>query len=986
MTPERWANVERLFHTALTRSEDEREAWLRQASAGDEVLRREVESLLAQASKADAFMDAPALVFTAREIAAAAPPPIAGRSFGPYAVLSLHGFGAMGEVYRANDTTLGREVALKVLPADFANDPDRLARFTREAQTLAALNHPNIAAIYGIEECDGVRALVMEFVDGEDLSAHIERGALPLAEALPIAQQIADALESAHEQGIIHRDLKPANIKIRSDGTVKVLDFGLAKGNEPKSTTPQTLTSFTAPSSSVRTLHGVILGTAAYMAPEQAKGKTVDKRADIWAFGVVLFEMLTGQRAFPGDDVNQTIALVLSEAPRFDALPSSTPSRLRRLLQRCIERDVRMRLRDIGEARVELARIVNDGGDEFAAPAPRRAATWWRPALGLFAAAACGAAIVGGAVGLSRRMAPERRPPPIHAFLDLPADHVLGEDDALVSLPTRTPMIFVPDGRSLVIQAARAGKPRLFLRSLDHPDAMPIAGTDDAHVPFVSPDGAWVGFWSADEIRKVPIGGGPAATICAMKGSLGPNGAAWGAGDVIVFGDEDSGRILRAPADGGVPVPVTPRPAIRRRHTTPFFLDSHRILFSDVSAIDAGDARLMVQSIDGGEPRLVLESASDGRVLPSGQLAFMRTGALMTVGFDPASAETRGRATVAIDAVMQSGLRQRLGAENTAAGMFAVSSLGTLIFVPGSLVGATGSTMIWVTPDGHTVSAEPSAGSPVGGRIFLRISPDGSRAIAQVPGSLRREMWLADWTRDAWTLCRECSGDSVGVWSPDGGSLLLGRSDALLAHTLDAATPDQVMIQEAGRRLVPAQWLTGGGILYESSPDSSHYEIKFKEPGSRSSGVLVPLGVGVAPALSPDGRLLAYTSVETGTREVVVQAFPGPGARVQISAGGGFNPAWSADGRTLYYYLRETEPPGSAIVAADIVTTPRLRAGRARELFRRGEPEVCVAARCYDIAPNGPRFLLREQSAVPRASVTRMHLVVNWAATVANTR
>ncbi len=985
MTPERWQEIERLYHTALPLAPAERVAWLGQVCAGDAGLRREVESLLAQSSQADAFMEAPALVFAAREFANESRLSLMGSTFGSYTLLSLLGSGGMGDVYRAHDTTLERDVALKFLPGAFASDPDRLARFTREARTLAALNHPNIAAIYGIEESGGVRALVMEFVDGEDLSALIERGAVPLADALPIARQIAEALEAAHEQGIIHRDLKPANINVRADGTVKVLDFGLAKAMDPPASADTGAKRSSMMNSPTLTQHGLILGTAAYMSPEQAKGRTVDKRTDIWSFGVVLYEMLAGQRAFGGDDVTETLAAVLRDTPAFEALPASTPARLRRILERCIERDPKARLRDIGEARVALARIANGDADEVA---PRKAvattappSVWWRGAAGLLTATAFGVLITLGAIGVLHRVNREGDAP-IYASLDAPPDHVLGEDDAVASLPTRTPMAFTPDGRSLIIQAAHAGRPQLFLRSLDHPDARPIAGTDNARVPFVSPDGKWVGFWSDNAIRKVPIEGGEVATVCPTKAVLGPHGAAWGAGDVIVFGDEISGRIMRVSAGGGVPVPVTQHPPIRRRHSAPSVLpDGHRILFSDVSTVDAGDSHLMMQSLDGGDARVIVESAVDGRLVPSGRLAFMRLGTLMTAPFDLARAEVTGDATVAIGGVMQSGLRWRFGAENSAAGMFAVSSTGTLAFVRGSLIGPAGSPMIWETPDGQTTSAEPATGGAAGGRLFLRISPDRSRAIAAVTTPMHREVWLADWTRDAWTLCGECSSDSVGVWSADGARLLLGRRDTLVAHAVNGSIPDQILVQESGRRLVPANWLADGRIAYQSSPDSSNYEIKLIDAGGGSGRVIVPLGVGVGPEVSPDGRWVAYTSSQTGDREVVVQAFPGPGPRAQISAGGGFNPAWSADGRTLYY-LRQIDPVGYAMVANAIVSSPILSGGKPRELFRRPEAEPCVAARCYDVSPDGPRFLLRDESVVPRASVTRMDLVVNWAATL----
>ena len=884
----------------------------------------------------------------------------------------------MGEVYRATDTTLGRQVAIKILPDAFASDPDRLARFEREAKTLASLNHPHIAAIYGFEKSGVTHALVMELVEGEDLSQRIARGAIPLDEALPIAKQIADALEAAHEQGIIHRDLKPANIKVRPDGTVKVLDFGLAKAIDP--TAGSNVSAMNSPTLSIHaTQAGIILGTAAYMSPEQAAGKTVDKRSDLWAFGVVLLEMLTGRQAFVGETVSHVIAAVLKDEPDWAALPTNTPTSIRRLLRRCLDKDRKRRLDSAAAARLDLddALSASSGSASISAPLDPVPPPAWLRALpwALVIAATVALAVVGALW----RGGDRRQPTPVYASLDAPADHVLGEDDRSASLPTRTPMVFTPDGQALVIQAARAGKPQLFLRSLDRPDARPIAGTDDARVPFVSPDGKWVGFWSAGEIRKVPIEGGAATTLCALRAPLGPYGADWGAGNVIVFGDEVSGRIMQIPAGGGTAAPVTVQPPTGRRHVAPFFFpDGKRILFSDVSISDTRDSRLMVQSVEGGDSRLVMASATDGRLLPSGQLVFMRLGTLMTVGFDQARAEVKGDAVVAMGGVMQSGLRARLGANNTGAGMFAVSSLGTLAVIHGPLSGPSTTALTWVTRDGLSSSPEPATGAPVGGRLWTRLSPDGSRALVSVVTAMRRELWIADWQRDAWTACRDCqSALAAGMWSPDGRRLILSGDDTLVAHALDGSVPDDVLLRESGRVLIPSGWRADGTIVYQSSPDLTNFEIKLLDPGSHTGRVVVPLGIGTAPEVSPDGHWLAYQSAQSSASEVIVQAFPGPGSRMQISAGGGVNPAWSADGRTLYY-LRPTDGDIDALVAVGIAASPALSAGKPHDVFRSSGGQRCGTARCFDISADGRRFLMRDRTTVERLSVTRMDLVLNW--------
>jgi len=573
----------------------------------------------------------------------------------------------------------------------------------------------------------------------------------------------------------------------------------------------------------------------------------------------------------------------------------------------------------------------------------------------------------------------------VYSTLDAPEDSVLAET-GFGSSVWHTPIVFTRDGLSLIIQAERTlviegkstRKSQLFLRSLDRPDAQPIAGTDDAYVPFVSPDGKWIGFSAVGEIRKVPIAGGEATTICECGAR--PYGAAWGVGDVIVFGGSASRGIMRGSAIGGTPVAVTapPPPASHRRHVAPFVLpDGKRILFSDVSTQDASDSRLMVQSLDGGDAKLVVASATDGRLLPSGRLAFMRLGTLMTVEFDLASAQTIGDAAAAMSGVMQSGLSGYGGVDNTGAGMFAVSSLGSLAVIRGPLLGPRDRLMIWVTRDGQRSSAEPASGAPAGARHLFRISPDRSRAIVQLLTPLRDELWLADWTRNVWTACGDCTTTrGAAEWSPDGRRLLFGKNDALVAHTLDSSAPDQVMVREAGRSLLPSGWLADGRIVYLSSPDEANYEIKYLEPGGSAGQVVVPLGMGTDANVSADGRWLAYLS----KNNVFVQAFPGAGSRTQVSTGSVWNPKWSADGRTLYYMSFDS------VFAADIAAAGT--AGTPRELFRHpvGQNQSCFVVRCYDISSDGPRFLFFDRTTNPPESVRRMDLVTNWTATLGKGR
>jgi hypothetical protein len=500
-----------------------------------------------------------------------------GTRLGVYEITAPIGEGGMGQVFRARDTKLDRDVAIKILPEAFAHDADRLARFTREAKTLASLNHPCIAGIYGLEESGGVSALVMELVEGDDLSQRIARGAIPLDEALPIAKQIADALEAAHEQGIIHRDLKPANIKVRADGTVKVLDFGLAKAMEPAGTS--SVNAMHSPTLSIHaTMQGVILGTAAYMAPEQARGKAVDKRADIWAFGVVFYEMLTGRTAFSGETITDIIAAVVTREVDWAAIPATTPPTVRQLLARCLEKDPKRRLRDIGEARVTIDETLggrNSVGTNAAAPATSsahaltsaRAARAWVPWT-VAAVAVIGAAFAGATAwrssGLRAADAPYR------------AEIVPTPENAFARTPTLPSFTFTPDGRSLIYATTDPAARLLHRRDTDADTAVPIAGTEGAYGPFVSPDGAWVGFFADGKMKRVPVGGGAAQVIHDLRSPAAPDaqavsysndvgrvrevgfGATWLTDDTIIYG-RFVGGLWRVPAGGGTPTRVESR-------------------------------------------------------------------------------------------------------------------------------------------------------------------------------------------------------------------------------------------------------------------------------------------------------------------------------------------------------------------------------------------------------------------------------------------
>ena len=546
----------------------------------------------------------------------------------------------MGEVYRAADTKLKRDVAVKVLPPALASDPDRLARFQREAEVLASLNHPHIAHIYGLEDADGVKALVMELVDGVTLADRIAHGGLTRDEALPIARQIAEALEAAHAQGIIHRDLKPANVKVRPDGTVKVLDFGLAKAMDPAvassggDTALSHSPTFTSPA---MTHAGMILGTAAYMSPEQARGKAVDKRADIWAFGCVLFEMLTGRSAFAGEGASETIARVIEREPDWDALPARTPAPIRRLLRRCLQKDGKRRLDSAAAARFDIDEAMAPIGENDEGVTRPRAA--WRRALPwvLTGASAVALALVlfsGSLRGNVASTAPIR----VHVGL--------GADATLATVDRGSAAILAPNGQALVfVGQRRTGPASLFLRRLDQLDATPMPGTEGAHSPFFSPDGQWVAFFADAKLKKVAVSGGAPVTICDTPDG---KGGWWAADGSIVFAPFfaglDRGGLLRVSSSGGMPTPVTSLADGEVAHAWPQVLPGSAALLyaSHTSRMNWDDATLVVQRLPAGERKIVQRGGSDGRYLASGHIAYLHDAKIFAVPFDLERLEVTG--------------------------------------------------------------------------------------------------------------------------------------------------------------------------------------------------------------------------------------------------------------------------------------------------------------------------------------------------------
>jgi Tol biopolymer transport system component len=880
MTPERWRQVEEIFHAALTRRGSDRAAFLASACGGDAGLRREVESLLAQHASNDGVLDGQAVVAAAQIVSDIGASMLTGRRLGPYQLHDRIGIGGMGEVYRARDTKLGRDVAIKILPHHFTNHPDRLARFEREARVLASLNHPHIGAIYGLEDADGVRALVLELVNGDTLADRIARGPLPLKEVLTLARQIAEALEAAHEKGIVHRDLKPENIKITPDGVVKVLDFGLAKAAFGDAA-PADLTQ--SPTLTVGgTKEGVILGTAAYMSPEQASGRTADKRADVWAFGVVLYEMLTRRRAFEGETTSVVIAKVIEREPDWTALPASTPPRLRELVRRCMRKDPKTRLQAIGDARVQIDELISGATEDTAAvvvtqPRAQRAArlAWIAAALSLVIAAA----LAIPATWYFRRAAPE----PFVTRFEIPTP------------PTSDSVSFAlsADGRQLAFVATSDGASRLWVRPLDQVTARPLAGTEGARYPFWKPDGLAIGFFTDGKLKRIDLGSGDLQDVADAPNG---RGGTWNSDDVIVFAPSGAGVLMRVMATTrGTPVPVTRLPAGIGSHRFPQFLpDGRHFLFFGGTGRGEGQ-HVYVGTLDGGESKRVFEAKSVAMYAPPGSLLWVDEGVLVAQPFDPVTAVVSGEP---IPVVQDVGLD-----EGVYRGTFAVSATGVLAHRAGR---GERRQLTWVDRAGVALG---TVGSPdEAGLSGVELAPNG-RSVA-VTRTLRGEtdVWLIDIGREVTTRFTFHRGlDSSPVWSSDGTRVVFtsqrnGPPD-LFEKAASAAGDDGLLLTSAEPKRALSWSSDGQWLLYSNRHPKTGLDLlaaPMANPSKPSPVILTPFDE-TAGQFSPDGRWVAFQSNKSGTVQIHVQPFRGPGAGWQVTTAGGSQPRWRPDGKELFY-------------------------------------------------------------------------------------
>jgi Tol biopolymer transport system component len=905
-----------------------------------------------------------------------------GTRLGAYDIVAPLGAGGMGEVYRATDTRLKRQVAIKILPPALAADPDRLARFQREAEVLASLNHPHIAAIYGLEDAAGGKALVMELVEGPTLADRISQGPIPIDEALPIARQIAEALEAAHEQGIVHRDLKPANIKVREGGTVKVLDFGLAKLTEMGAAgraRPDDLSqSPTLASPGAMTVMGVILGTAAYMSPEQARGRSVDKRTDVWAFGAVLYEMFTGVRAFDGEDITELMAAVVKTTPNWTALPADVPPHVVTLIQRCLEKDRNARIGDMAVARF----LLSGHATAAASPAaPAHVANAAAPRARLTTSWVAAALVVGMLGGMSVGWVVARRPTGAPAVTHLqmnvlPADQLAGSIDSV--RPARTAMAISPDGRLVAFSGIRGAVAQLYVRGLDRDNAMPIPGTEGAIGPFFSPDGAWIGFWADNKIKKVSAAGGAVAVVCDVPASAAGWGASWGEDDAIFFANRFG--VSRVSSAGGTAVTVTTPDASRsERQLLPHALPGGKeILFTSVNAYDWSSGNVVLYSPNSGERRVIVAGGSDARYVNTGHLVYMKNGTLMALPFDVRLRQVTGAPVALFDGVMHAHNAPN-GGDDTGAGQFAVSASGTLLYVVGGVAAIRESSLVWVD---RTGAAQPLAAAPPAAYLGHRLSPDGQRVVVSARGEGRGpEVWVYDVLRGAPTRLT-FDGGNWPVWSPDGRRVVYGASASGVnnLYTITADGGGQPERLTTGDAQTAASWASTNVIAFMQRAHSGSNGIWILPmDGDRKPRLFLESRFSLwHPAFSPDGRWMAYASNESGGYEVYVQPYPGPGEKIRISTTGGAEPLWTPNGRELLY--RSGTPENQQFFAAAIRSQSPFRVDAPRLMFEAnaGTYDSTAPDRAWDVSADGQRFLLSRRIPSTDKPVTVMHVVLNW--------
>ena len=946
----RWPEADDLLDRALALPPEEREAFVRRATAHDRALGYALASIIREAARDDGFLepggaltgDFGAEVGRALDLQPAAHILTPGSSIEHYEVIELLGRGGMGEVYRARDRRINRDVALKVLLPQFSEDPDRLARFRREAQVLAAMNHPRIASIYGLAEQDSVRALVLEYVDGVTLAERLESGAMTVSESVAIARQLAEAIEAAHEAGIIHRDLKPANIiLLRAPGdrgetsdapAVKVLDFGLGKAIAP-------LHHDTALHGLTGTSPGVLLGTAAYMSPEQARAEGVDERADIWAFGCIVFEMMTGARAFPGRTAAEVLGNIIEREPAFSLLPAQTPASIRRLLRRSLEKHLGRRLSCMRDAILEL----DDATLPALEPVARRP-----PSIAAFAAGVVALGLLAALVLQTVRRPEPVREPVTRFAVAFPA----GDMPAIGQQPL---VALSPDGRTLVYAARRGEQTALFRRDLESLQPTLIAGTQGGTGPFFSPDGASIGFVASGELRRIALAGGAPQTIAPAAGDV---TAAWMGDDAIVFSTTATRVLHRVPASGGTPAALTTLNVARgeRIHLLPQPLPGNQaLLFTIVAGSDQQQVAVLQRETGATS---ILTSGTHARYLSSGHLLFSRDNTLWIAPFDAERLVLTGEPVPVAEGVEHSAdqvVHLDVGAD------------GSMAYLPAGDYDTTARRLAWIDRNGR----ETPVGLEDRPYVGVALSPDGSRIAVAIRQQGDTDIWIATPSRQTMTqLTAEPANETLPVWSPDGQSIAFQSDRAgtdIYRRDAQGAGPSERLTQQEGSLDGPHSFTPDGRVLLFGQRTA----IAAVAPPSFSAQTILS---GPAPMLdprvSPDGKHLAFQSAESGQFEVYLADYPPKGSRRwRVSTGGGTHPRWSRDSRELFFADRAGLM--SVPVGASLGGAPAVMAARAWTKTASAAEDVVD----YDVAPDGRRFLIllskRSASAAPALIVVR---------------
>jgi Tol biopolymer transport system component/predicted Ser/Thr protein kinase len=884
---------------------------------------------------------------------------LSGKRLGPYEILSAIGAGGMGEVYRARDTRLERTVAVKILPDHLSDRAELRERFEREARTIASLNHPHICTLHDIGHQDGTDFLVMEYLEGETLAERLKKGPLPIAQVLQYAIEISDALDKAHRKGITHRDLKPGNIMLTKSGT-KLLDFGLAKLK--KDTAPANVTLSKVPTEDAVTAQGTILGTLQYMAPEQLEGKEADARTDIFAFGVVVYEMATGKKAFEGKSQASVISAIMSsDPPPISSLQPMTPTALDRVVKTCLAKDPDDRWQAASDLRRELKWIA-EGGSQVTLTTTA-AAKGIRPLsrqsllFGL-------CALLLGAVMASLAMwnlkpAPASTPKPVSRLtITLPPGQQLAglNDGPAVALS--------PDGTRLAYVAIQGGTQQLYLRAMDNLEARPIPGTEGGVTPFFSPDGQWVGFFAGGKLKKVSVYGGAAVTL---GDATVPLGASWSSQGIIAFSPAGVGVLQQVSDSGGTPRPLTRLEKAEGSHRWPEFLPGGTAVLFSAGVIGAnwGNPQGAIQSLGTGERRNLIQGGSP-RYAPSGHLIYGQRGTLMAVPFDPQRLTVTGAAVQVAEGVLQS--------TSTGAAQYSFSATGSLAYVPGTAQAALQSRLVWVNRNG----AEQPVAAPAHAYRRPQLSPDGRRVAVGIQEQ-ETQVWLYDLARETLTRLTFAGNFNVNpAWTPDGKRIAFTSNkegpQSIFWQLADGSGGlERLTTGEYNNNHVPMSWSPDGQLLtfIEVNPTTG-LDIWVLRMGDRKAQPFLRTPFNeAAPRFSPDGRWLAYISDESGGDEIYVQPYPGPGGKWQISTDGGTEPLWNPNGRELFYRS------GDKMMAVNIATQPSLGAGKPRVLFEGQYQPSPATIPNYDVSADGQRFLMLkpvEQAQSP----DQINVVLNW--------